>query len=65
LDNIATLPGVHHKKVFVNIWDTFIEEMISKMDESRKWKNVHSEKGRKNYRRLWNILERTTEKAKK
>jgi len=29
--------------------------MISKMDERRKWKNVNTEEGRKNYRRL-NIL---------
>jgi len=26
--------------------------MISKMDERRKWKNVNTEEGRKNYRRL-------------
>jgi flagellar biosynthesis chaperone FliJ len=28
------------------------QEMISKMDERRKWKNVNNEEGRKNYRRL-------------
>ena len=30
------------------------QEMISKMDERRKWKNVNTEEGRKNYRRLRN-----------
>jgi hypothetical protein len=32
--------------------------MISKMDERRKWKNVNTEEGRKNYRRLRNELKR-------
>ena len=41
------------------------QEMISKMDERRKWKNVNTEKGRRNYRRLRNELKRATEKAKK
>jgi hypothetical protein len=30
------------------------QEMISKMDERRKWKSVNTEEGRKNYRRLNN-----------
>jgi len=38
--------------------------MISKMDERRKWKNVNTEEGRRNYRRLSNELKRATEKAK-
>ena len=38
--------------------------MISKMDERRKWKNVNTEEGRRNYRRLRNELKRATEKAK-
>jgi hypothetical protein len=38
--------------------------MISKMDERRKWKNVNTEEGRRNYRRLRNDLKRATEKAK-
>jgi hypothetical protein len=42
-----------------------IQEMISKMDEWRKWKNVNNEEGRKNYRRLRNKLKRATEQAKK
>ena len=41
------------------------EEMISKMDERRKWKNINNEEGRRNYRRLRNELKRATEKAKK
>jgi hypothetical protein len=41
------------------------QEMISKMDEQRKWKNVNNEEGRKNYRRLRNELKRATDNAKK
>ena len=39
--------------------------MISKMDKRRKWKIFNTEKGRRNYRRLRNELNRATEKAKK
>ena len=39
--------------------------MISNMDKRRKWKNVNTEEGRRNYRRLRNELKRATEKAKK
>jgi hypothetical protein len=39
--------------------------MISKMDGRRKWKNVNTEEGRRNYRRLRNELKRATDKAKK
>jgi hypothetical protein len=41
------------------------QEMISKMDERRKWKNVNNEEGRKNYRRLRNKLKRAMDNAKK
>jgi hypothetical protein len=41
------------------------QEMISKMDERRRWKNVNTEEGRKNYRRLRNELKRATGIAKK
>jgi type I site-specific restriction endonuclease len=41
------------------------QEMISKMDERRKWKNVNNEDGRKKYRRLRNELKRGTDNAKK
>jgi len=39
--------------------------MISKIDERRKWKNVNTEEGKKNYRRLRNELKRATDNAKK
>jgi hypothetical protein len=39
--------------------------MISKMDERRKWKNVNTEEGRKNYWRLRNELKSVTDNAKK
>jgi type I site-specific restriction endonuclease len=39
------------------------QEMISKMDERMKWKNVNTEEGRKNYRRLRNKLKRATDNA--
>jgi len=35
------------------------------MDERRRWKNVNTEEGRKNYRRLRNKLNRATDNAKK
>jgi len=41
------------------------EEMISTMDERRKWKNVNTEEFKKNYRKLRNELKRATENAKK
>jgi hypothetical protein len=40
-------------------------EMISLMDEKRKWKNVGTEEGRKNYNRLRNFLRRETDAARK
>ena len=50
---ISDLVGKVEKKTR-KPWIT--QEMISKMDERRKWKNVNTEKGRKNYRRLRNDL---------
>ena len=41
------------------------QEVISKMKEQRKWKNVSNEEGRRSYRRLRNELNRATDKAKK
>jgi hypothetical protein len=41
------------------------QEMISRMDERRKLKTVHTEEGRKNYGRLWKELKRATDNAKK
>jgi hypothetical protein len=45
------------------LWIT--QEMISKMDERRKWKNLNTGKGRKNSRRLRKELKRATNNAKK
>ena len=39
--------------------------MIRKMNERRKWKNVNTEEGRKNYRRLRNELKLDTDNAEK
>jgi hypothetical protein len=41
------------------------QEMNSKIDECRKWKNVNNEEGRRNYRRLRKKLKRATDTAKK
>jgi hypothetical protein len=46
-----------------NPWIT--QEMISKMDERRKWMNLNNKEGRKNYRRLRNELKRVTDNTKK
>ena len=62
LDTISDLVGKVEKRAR-KPWIT--QEMISKMDERRKWKNVNTEEGRKNYRRLRNELKITTEKAKR
>ena len=62
LDTISALVGKVEKRAR-KPWIT--QEMISKMDEQRKWKNVNTEEGRRNYRRLRNELKRATEKAKK
>ena len=40
------------------------QEMLSKMDERRKWKNVNTEEGRKNYRSLRNELKREKSASK-
>jgi hypothetical protein len=39
------------------------QEIISKMDERKKWKNFDNEEGRKNCRRVSNELKRATEKV--
>jgi len=62
LDTISDLVGKVEKRARKS-WIT--QEMISKMDERRKWKNFDTEEGRRNYRRLRNELKRATEKAKK
>ena len=62
LDTISDLVGKVKKRARKQ-WIT--QEMISKIDERRKWKNVITEEGRRNYRILKNELKRTTEKTKK
>ena len=52
LDTISDLVGKVEKRARK---PRITQEMISKMDERRKWKNVNTE-GRKNYRRLRNEL---------
>ena len=47
LDIITDLVGKVEKRAR-KPWIT--QEMISKMDERRKWKNVNTEEGRRNYR---------------
>jgi len=62
LDTLSDLVGKAEKRAR-KPWIT--QEMISKMDEKRRWKNVNTEEGRKNYRRLRNELKRATDNAKK
>jgi len=62
LDTISDLVGKVEKRAR-KPWIT--QEMICKMDERRKWKNVNTEEGRKTYRRLRNELKRATDNAKK
>jgi len=62
LDIISDLVGKAEKRAR-KPWIT--QEMISKMDERRKWKNVNIEEGRKNYRRRREKLKRATGNAKK
>jgi len=62
LDTVSDLVGKVEKRAR-KPWIT--QEMISKMDERRKWKNVNTKEDRKNYRRLRNELKRATDNAKK
>ncbi|PNF36822.1 hypothetical protein B7P43_G09628 [Cryptotermes secundus] len=51
LDTISDLVG-KVEKIARKPWVT--QEMMSKMEERRKWKNVNNEEGRRKYRRLRN-----------
>ena len=62
LDTISDLVGKVEKRAR-KLWIT--QEMICKIDERRKWKNVKTEEDRRNYGRLRNELKRATEKTKK
>jgi len=48
LDTISDLVGKVEKRARK---PCITQEMISKMDERRKWKNVNTEEGRRNFRR--------------
>ena len=61
LDTISDLVGKVENRAR-KPWIT--QEMISKMGERRKWRNVNNEEGRRNYKRLRNKL-RATETAEK
>jgi hypothetical protein len=62
LCNIRDLVGIVQKRARK---PRMTKEMISKMDETRKWKNVNTEEDRKNKRRLRTELKRATNNAKK
>jgi type I site-specific restriction endonuclease len=62
LDTVSDLVGKVEKRAR-NPWIT--QEVISKMAERRKWKNVNTEEGRRNYRRPRHELKRATGKARK
>jgi len=62
LDTISDFVGKVEKRAR-KPWIT--QEMISKMDGRRKWKNINTEEGKRNYRRLRKELKRTTKKAEK
>jgi len=62
VDTISVLVGKVERRAR-KPWIT--QEMMSKMNERRKWKNVNIEDGRWNYWRMGNELKRATEKAKK
>jgi len=62
LDTISDLVGTVEERARK---PRITQEMIGKMDERRKWKNVNTEDGRKNYRMLRNELKRATDNAKK
>jgi hypothetical protein len=51
LDTVSGLVGKVERRAR-KPWIT--QEMISKMDVRREWKNVNNEEGSKNYRRLRN-----------
>ena len=62
LDTISDL-GEKVEKRARKPWVT--QEMLSKMDERRKWKNVNTEEGRKSYKRLRTELKRAIDNSKK
>jgi type I site-specific restriction endonuclease len=61
-DTISDLVG-KVEKIARKLWVT--QEMISKMDERRKWKHVNNEEGRRNYRRLRKGLKKPRKRPKR
>jgi hypothetical protein len=62
LDTLSDLVGKVVKRAR-KPWIT--QEIMSKIDSRRRWKNINTEEGRKNYRRLRNELKRATDNAKR
>lgn len=62
LDSAEVAVGYNRTKVARKPWVT--EEMLLKMDERRKWKNINTEFGRSKYKQLNNEIRRVTEKAR-
>jgi type I site-specific restriction endonuclease len=62
LDTIRDLVSRVEKRVRKPL---ITQEMIDKINERRKWKNVNTEEGRRIYRKLRNELKSVTERAKK
>ena len=62
LDTVSDLGGKVEKRSRKPL---ITREMIRKIGERRKWKNVNNKEGSSNYRRLRNELKRATETAKK
>jgi hypothetical protein len=62
LDTTSDLVGKVEKRAR-KPWIT--REMMDNIDERRKWKNIDTEEGKKNYRRLRNELKRATDSDKR
>jgi hypothetical protein len=62
LDTICNLVGKVEKRASKPL---ITQEMISKIDEKKRWKNVNTKEGRKKYRRLRNELKRATDNARR
>ena len=63
MDSAKEVLGIRVSQSIRKEWIT--ENMLKKMEEWRKWKNVETEEGKKRYRKLNNELRRETEEARK
>ena len=61
-ESAKSVIGYAKRKPARKAWVT--NEMLEKMEERRKWKNVKSEEGKRNYRQLNNELRRQTDRAR-